>query len=552
MQSCSFNIVDISKASFLFLKFIILLLQGFSSQAGLSAEMVEWRKNATRRLRNDHDPEFPSHLLGVPRPQTPVPLEQEYLGSQLSLAHGSRVSSGVGSSSFLMMQESKSDYDESESSEEDEASIDSPDAVATEVLSLPTLKHDRLPASASPHLRPSLFSGGHLGAPNAASSPRNDPSWVEEGLPKLAPLREDSCLSKAHLNVGASGNGFSIQVDAGFVYMSNKSLGGGFRHFDEPKAPDLSKHLQDLNKDNSLLRWHDNTLFSVDQLASQLEGVVTMSFHPAFSTGEVLVLRTIVQETFWRLAQYTDTITHLVESLTDNSSGLEKKSTNWGPLESSLKGFCSEISLVWSSLGVQVTVSSDGSVQWAHTSVTEHRWSSLFNGTLVLLATVHSSVARLHLPSHLQPLLDSAQSSSDSEYQEPVLDFFLPAPAFEKSLSVVLGLETPAESTARLSALQAVMPTDPILCAGRRGWAWKTAGGSKDPYLGSVWRNNGFFMFQSNKKLCLNSPLWLVAHSTWAFQNISAKVGQIQLAPSGFYRLFSGVPSVELGRCKSF
>ena len=108
----------------------------------------------------------------------------------------------------------------------------------------------------------------------------------------------------------------------------------------------------------------------------------------------------------------------------------------------------------------------------------------------------------------------------------------------------MLGLETASSAKARLSCAAPLAPSNPSL--GIQGWGWKTSAGCSDPFLSSVWLEQGLFWFKANQVLCANDN-WFLFHRAWSFENSDARVSfLIFLLCQGFlqeYQVLSWDPA---------
>ena len=384
---------------------------------------------------------------------------------------------------------------------------------------------------------------GHLDT--AAAKVKEDPPLVQGCLPRPSPLVEDhDGLTSGSLNFGLSCGAISLQFDAQFLSVSKKSVLGGLQHFDEPSSVDLTPFFLVHEDENDIIRFHDATLLKIDSLYSQLDSLRLITYDSFLPKEVKIVLKAMVQETFWRLGKYTAIISDLAKQLNCLQSVSEKSLFTWDQLEGSLVDFCQEMSNIWHSLGLQPSISTSGSVQWVHSEVSVYKFTPLINGCCVLLASIQSSILQLHLPPHLQPLIELASHLCDENSKEPELVFHLPAPTFYKGFSVMLGLESASDAKIRLSSATPLAPADPSL--GIHGWGWKTSEGSSDPFLSSVWLKQGLYWFKTNQVLC-DSDNWFLLHQAWAFENSDARVSFLIFSVlSRFCRSIRSSPGTHL------
>ena len=407
-----------------------------------------------------------------------------------------------------------SDFEEDEGEDEQ---------VSAKIMGLPPAAGGQQRASTSKKI-PDGVSGDLLGL-------KSDPPCFKEGLPGLATLREDSSLT-AGVNLLVSGwNGLQMHFDARFAAVSSKSSVGGMKHYDEPRAVNLTTILSLEEQGFEASQVCNEVVVHLAVLNSQLEGLALMTYGDIMDKAERIVMKTCVQELLWRIAQFSLMFSELVDKVCDQPavttpSGRRSARFDWAPLEKSYSGFCSEVATMYSSFGLVPVVRIDGQLQWAHTPVTHGKLSPLINGMLVIIASIQAKVFMVHQQPIITPLLKLVRRMVDPDDNGPNLSLFLPAPVFNKNLSEVLGLETRAQAKARLLVTSEVFPIYHDLYASSSGWLEEVSLGCRDVYLQSAWRSRGLYHFQANAMIC-SGPEWLVMHKSWLWGNTFAKVCQL-------------------------
>ena len=255
---------------------------------------------------------------------------------------------------------------------------------------------EQLPSMSQPSRPPSVHRG------SAPAKAREDPLWVKAGLPSRTPLADDrDDFTSGSVNFGLACGSISVQFDAHFLSVSRKSILGGLHHYDEPSSVDLTPFFLMQENESDATRFHDAILLQIDLLHGQLDALRLMSFDSSHSKEVKIVLKSMVQETFWRLGQYAGIISELAKQLDFKQKASEESVFKWEPLEGSLVDFCQEVANIWYSLGLQPSISTSGSVQWIHSEVT-------------IYVQVHSTGRWLLCPLCLYSELNSAVAPSTS------------------------------------------------------------------------------------------------------------------------------------------